>query len=157
MKRERDAKTGQKMINQYLILQEIGRGVHGKVKLAFDTELNDFVAIKVVRKKQAKGLKLGTALAGGGTTDKIKKEIAIMKKCIHPHVVRLFEVIDDPKAEKIYMVLEYLDGGDLPWQEGHQSSVVPVEVMKSIFRDLILGVEYRKYYLYHDFPLIFII
>ena len=102
MKREKDAKTGQKMINQYLILQELGRGVHGKVKLAFDTELNDFVAIKVVRKKKARA-RLGSSALGEGNTDKIRKEIAIMKKCINPHVVRLFEVIDDPKAEKIYM------------------------------------------------------
>lgn len=34
---------------------------------------------------------------------KIRREIAIMKKCIHPHVVRLIEVIDDPTARKIYL------------------------------------------------------
>lgn len=26
-----------------------------------------------------------------------------MKKCIHPNVVRLIEVIDDPNARKIYL------------------------------------------------------
>ena len=39
----------------------------------------------------------------GTTEQKIKKEIAIMKKCNHPHVVRLLEVIDDELNEKIYM------------------------------------------------------
>ena len=34
---------------------------------------------------------------------KIKKEIAILKKCNHPHIVRLFEVIDDPQSDKIYL------------------------------------------------------
>lgn len=34
---------------------------------------------------------------------KIFKEIAIMKKCRHPNVVRLLEVIDDKLSEKIYM------------------------------------------------------
>jgi len=39
-----------------------------------------------------------------GTTEaKIRKEIAIMKKCRHAHVVRLFEVIDDRLKDKIYM------------------------------------------------------
>lgn len=33
----------------------------------------------------------------------IQKEIAIMKKCYHPNLVRLFEVIDDPRQEKIYI------------------------------------------------------
>ena len=37
------------------------------------------------------------------TEAKIKREIAIMKKLRHPHVVRLYEVIDDRMKEKIYM------------------------------------------------------
>jgi len=35
--------------------------------------------------------------------EKIKREIAILKKCSHPHVVRLKEVIDSPESEKIYI------------------------------------------------------
>lgn len=34
---------------------------------------------------------------------KIRKEIAIMKKCRHPHVVRLYEIIDDRMRDKVYM------------------------------------------------------
>jgi serine/threonine protein kinase len=37
------------------------------------------------------------------TMNSIRKEIAIMKKCRHAHLVRLLEIIDDPNAEKIYM------------------------------------------------------
>ena len=33
----------------------------------------------------------------------IRREITIMKKCHHPNLVRLFEVIDDPQQEKIYI------------------------------------------------------
>jgi hypothetical protein len=46
-----------------------------------------------------------TAIADklGTTEHKIRKEIAIMKKCRHGHVVRLFEVIDDKLREKIFM------------------------------------------------------
>lgn len=45
------------------------------------------------------------ALTAGLTSQehKIRKEIAIMKKCRHAHVVRLYEVIDDKLQNKIYM------------------------------------------------------
>lgn len=39
----------------------------------------------------------------GSTENKIRKEIAIMKKCRHAHIVRLLEVIDDRMKSKIYM------------------------------------------------------
>jgi serine/threonine protein kinase len=38
----------------------------------------------------------------------IQREITIMKRCYHPNLVRLFEVIDDPQQEKIY-ISEYPD------------------------------------------------
>lgn len=34
---------------------------------------------------------------------KIRKEIAIMKKCRHANVVMLLEIIDDPISERIFM------------------------------------------------------
>ena len=46
------------------------------------------------------------------TEAKIRKEIAIMKKCRHPHVVRLYEVIDDRMRDKIYM------GASASWSRG---------------------------------------
>jgi serine/threonine protein kinase len=34
---------------------------------------------------------------------RLKREIAILKKCRHPNVVRLREVIDSPASKKIFM------------------------------------------------------
>lgn len=39
------------------------------------------------------------------------REIAIMKKLSHPNVVRLYEVIDDPRSNQVYLILEYVEGG----------------------------------------------
>lgn len=51
--------------------------------------------------------RFGTAL------DNIKKELAIWKKLDHPNVVSLFEIIDDPEKDKLYMVSELVDGGPI--------------------------------------------
>lgn len=41
--KEYDQETGNKLINSFMILKEIGRGVHGKVKLAQDLETGELV------------------------------------------------------------------------------------------------------------------
>lgn len=33
----------------------------------------------------------------------VRGEIAILKKLDHPHVVRLYEVLDDPSGDSLYM------------------------------------------------------
>ena len=82
--------------------------------------------------------------------EKIRREIAILKKCAHPNIVTLREVIDDPRSKKIYLVLEYLEGGDVTWQkeldDGSQEPVISVEQARYVFRDLISGISYRMIY-----------
>ncbi|KAK3988149.1 putative Serine/threonine-protein kinase [Cladorrhinum sp. PSN332] len=112
---EHDFATGRKLINSYEIIEELGRGVHGKVKLARNLENGEFVAIKIIP-RFSKKRRLGkvTALS---TQDKSKKEIAILKKIRHPNVVALLEIIDDPELKKIYMVLEHVELGEVVWRK----------------------------------------
>lgn len=77
---------------------------------------------------------------------KIRREIAILKKCVHPHVVRLKEVIDDPASRKIYLALEYMENGELIWRESEDSNkpVLSIAEARSVFRDVVSGLDYRK-------------
>lgn len=111
---EQDFITGRKLINQYEIIEEIGRGVHGKVKLARSLETGDYVAIKIIQ-RFSKKRKLGRVTVS--PEDKTKREIAILKKIRHPNVVGLLEVIDDPELKKIYMVLEHVELGEIVWRK----------------------------------------
>ncbi|CAD7062625.1 unnamed protein product [Tilletia caries] len=119
------ARSGRHMINQYIFLHELGRGVYGQVRLALDSNtLSDgddddhgrLVGVKIVQRQPRKRLKIG----GGGlgpstnsaaaasarsrgalllTTDaKVKREVDILKKLHHHDVVSLLEVIDDPDS-----------------------------------------------------------
>jgi serine/threonine protein kinase len=120
--------TGSKSINQYLILDVIGQGACGKVKLALDLNRGTTVAIKQVRKssKPSKvaittsplvGAPLSASPKLGRRADaqiaSLRREIAIMKKIRHKNVVALHEVIDDPHAEKMYLIMQYVDQGSV--------------------------------------------
>ncbi|POG62636.1 kinase-like domain-containing protein [Rhizophagus irregularis DAOM 181602=DAOM 197198] len=135
-----DPSTGNKMINKYMLIRELGRGVHGKVKLGKDMETGELFAIKVV--DRATRRRLGQRNNDLTNEQKIRKEIAIMKKCIHPHVVRLKEVIDNPASRKIYMVIEYMEGGEIQWKNENDQPVMSIDKARRIFRDVVVGLEY---------------
>ena len=104
--------SGRKLINQYEVIDELGRGVHGKVKRGRNLENSEIVAIKIVE-RYSKRRRLGRL---GDPEDKVKKEVAILKKARHDHVVSLLEVIDDPAKKKVYIVLEYVSLGEIRWR-----------------------------------------
>ncbi|KAI0535860.1 hypothetical protein GGR58DRAFT_421180 [Xylaria digitata] len=109
-----DLMTGRKMINQYEVIEELGRGVHGKVKLARNSDNGENVAIKIIP-RFSKTRRLGKVTAS--PQDKTKREIAILKKIRHPNVVALLEIIDDPELKKIYVVLEHVELGEVVWRK----------------------------------------
>ncbi|KAJ8105577.1 hypothetical protein OPT61_g10089 [Boeremia exigua] len=59
--------------------------------------------------------------------DKIKREIAILKKARHPNIVSLLEVIDDPAKKKVYIVLEHVELGEVKWRTEGAPEVILVE------------------------------
>ncbi|KAF7716246.1 Uncharacterized protein PECH_005003 [Penicillium ucsense] len=123
---DRDSKTGNKLINQYEILEELGRGEHGKVKLGQHVATKQKVAIKIVQ-RYSKRRRLGKL---GNPEDKVKKEVAILKKARHPNVVSLLEVIDDPNRQKVYIVLEYVENGEIVWRKKGLREIVHVDKLR---------------------------
>lgn len=68
-----------------------------------------------------------------------------MKKIHHQNLVSLFEALDDPEEDSLYMVLELCKKGVVMKVDiGKKSEPYAPEVCRHWFRDLILGVEYRK-------------
>jgi serine/threonine protein kinase len=45
--------------------------------------------------------------------DKVKREIEIMQDIVHPHVVALREILLDDVDDKLYLVMELCEGGEL--------------------------------------------
>ncbi|KAF9519692.1 hypothetical protein BS47DRAFT_1079468 [Hydnum rufescens UP504] len=144
-----DRELGHKLLNQYIVYEQIGKGMHGRVRRGRDTTTDEEVAIKIVdRVSKHRGLpsSLRASPSMINTTEKgIRREIAIMKKCHHKHVVRLREVIDDKLKKKIFLVLEYMKGGEVKWRTNAREPVLTVEQARSIFRGVVLGLDYLHY------------
>ncbi|KAI5246704.1 kinase-like protein [Aureobasidium subglaciale] len=123
-----DPISGRKLINNYEIIDELGRGTHGKVKLGRNLATNEYVAIKIVE-RYSKKRRLGKL---GNAEDKVKKEVAILKKARHPNIVALLEVIDDPARKKVYIVLERVELGEIVWRASAPKEVALVECRRYI-------------------------
>ncbi|RKO83463.1 kinase-like domain-containing protein, partial [Blyttiomyces helicus] len=123
---------GARRLNQYLIKTVLGRGSFGTVYLAVDMDLNEPVAVKEFSKsklRREKLLKAGAfgargrfrgrggsnlasrSLAPENPIELVRSEIAILKKLSHPNVVKLYEVLDDPESDSLYMVFELCEKG----------------------------------------------
>ncbi|XP_072998008.1 CBL-interacting protein kinase 32-like isoform X2 [Typha latifolia] len=89
-------------VGKYELGRTIGEGTFAKVRFAKNTETGEPVAIKILDKEKVLKHKL---------VEQIKREISIMKLIKHPNVVRLHEVMGS--KSKIFIVLEYVTGGEL--------------------------------------------
>lgn len=67
----------------------------------------------------------------------------MMKKLDHPNLVSLIEVLDDPREDSLYMVMEMCKKG-VVMKVGldEKADPYPEEQCRCWFRDLLLGVEY---------------
>ncbi|KAM4826706.1 sperm motility kinase 2A-like [Thomomys bottae] len=86
------------IIGQYELKEVIGYGSFGYVKLAYHRLADTKVAMKFLLKKDLE-------------SQEIANEVDISKTVHHPHIIRLFEVMED--EECVYLVMELAGGGHL--------------------------------------------
>ena len=71
--------------------------------------------------------------------DKVQREINILHLCTHPHIIRLYEVIDTPTD--IFLVIEYVSGGEL-FDYIVSKGRLSADEARNFFHQIISGVEY---------------
>ncbi|XP_016754545.2 CBL-interacting serine/threonine-protein kinase 24-like isoform X1 [Gossypium hirsutum] len=89
-------------VGKYEVGRTIGQGTFAKVKFARNSVSGESVALKVLPK---------ATILKHRMVDQIKREISIMKIVRHPNIVRLHEVL--ASRTKIYIILEFISGGEL--------------------------------------------
>ncbi|XP_064594551.1 serine/threonine-protein kinase 33-like isoform X2 [Liolophura sinensis] len=85
----------------YSIGEKLGQGTFGKVYAATHKDTKVKWAIKSVNKEKA----------GGPAIKLLEREVAILKRVNHEHIIRLNEVFET--AEKMFLVMELCQGGEL--------------------------------------------
>jgi serine/threonine protein kinase len=136
---------GKRILNGYVFVGDIGSGAYGKVRLAYERDNQDQkYAVKCVPRS---GGLLGRRLGGMGAQNqqqqqRFTKEVAIMKAIRHKNIVTLHAVVDDPEDDKVYMVMDYIDGGNLLEEEKSPSKRADGFIYKPLPE--VLAVKYMR-------------
>ncbi|KAK9755444.1 hypothetical protein RND81_01G025700 [Saponaria officinalis] len=117
------------LMNRYELGKMLGQGTFAKVYHARNIETGASVAIKIVDKEKV--LKVGMI-------EQIKREISVMGRVKHPHVVQLYEVM--ASKTKIYIVMEYVRGGELFNKVA--KGKIKEDIARKYFQQLISAVDY---------------
>ncbi|KAJ3072981.1 Serine/threonine-protein kinase par-1 [Podochytrium sp. JEL0797] len=88
-------------IGNYVFQKKVGEGNFAQVKLAKHKLTGVEVAVKIIDKTTLDEKKLG----------KLYREVRIMKLLNHPHIVKLYEVVETKYT--VFLVMEYASGGEL--------------------------------------------
>ncbi|GMP71771.1 hypothetical protein CsSME_00030054 [Camellia sinensis var. sinensis] len=122
--------SGKTRVGRYELGRTLGEGSFAKVKFARNIETGENVAIKILDKEKVLKHKM---------IAQIKREISTMKLIRHPNVIRMYEVM--ASKTKIYIVLEYVTGGELFDKIASKGRLKEDEARK-YFQQLINAVDY---------------
>lgn len=120
------------ILRRYDVTQgELGQGGYGKVYLARDRQYKGRqVAIKVLHK------------AANSTLDAFRREVQIMKELDHPCIARIFETYEEEGANHVFIVMEYLEGGDLFDRLAEASGKLAVSMVMQVIKQIAGALNY---------------
>ncbi|KAK3409218.1 SNF1-related protein kinase catalytic subunit alpha KIN10 isoform X1 [Eucalyptus grandis] len=114
----------------YKLGKTLGIGSFGKVKIAEHVLTGHKVAIKILNRRKIKNMEM---------EEKVRREIKILRLFMHPHIIRLYEVIETPTD--IYVVMEYVKSGEL-FDYIVEKGRLQENEARNFFQQIISGVEY---------------
>jgi tetratricopeptide (TPR) repeat protein/predicted Ser/Thr protein kinase len=131
--------TGSTFAGRYQIIEELGKGGMGRVYKAHDQEINEEVAIKLLKTEIAKDEK---------TIERFRNELKVARSVSHKHVCRMYDI--GKEEEKYFITMEYVSGEDLKSLIREKEKIVEneaVRLAKQICEGLVgaheLGIVHR--------------
>ena len=98
----KDLNIGSTLAGRYHIIEELGEGGMGKVFKAVDKEIDEKVAIKVLKPEVA---------SDEGTMARFRNELKLTRRISHRHICRLYDINEADGVP--YISMEYVSGEDL--------------------------------------------
>ncbi|GBG61149.1 hypothetical protein CBR_g19224 [Chara braunii] len=114
----------------YKLGKTLGIGSFGKVKEAEHVLTGHKVAIKILNRRKIRAMDMD---------EKVLREIKILRLFMHPHIIRLYEVIETPAD--IYVVMEYVKSGEL-FDYIVEKGRLGEDEARRFFQQIVSGVEY---------------
>lgn len=111
--------AGTLVANRYTIVRFIGAGGMGSVYEAVDVELNESVALKIVRPEIATDAKV---------IDRFKREVNLARRVTHPNVARIFD-IGHHADDVTFLSMELLSGETLSARLRRDGRMNPVPAL----------------------------
>jgi protein kinase A len=127
-------------LNDLDLLQTLGTGSFGRVRLCRHRASGDFYAIKCLKKRDILKMK---------QTAHILAEKDILAEISHPFIVNMLSAFQDEK--RVYLILEFVIGGEM-FTHLRQAGRFPNDVAKFYHAELVLAFEYlhAKDIIYRD-------
>ena len=97
-----DLSIGSIFARRYQIVEEIGRGGMGTVYKVLDKEINEKIAIKVLKPEIASDEK---------TIERFRNELKLTRKISHQNVCRMYDIVNEWGV--YFITMEYVSGEDL--------------------------------------------
>jgi len=127
-------------LGKYELRERLGQGGMAEVWKAFDTQLQRYVAIKVLHPK---------LLEDPNFVTRFELEAQLIASLHHPNIVQIhdFQVSRPPESDRTlaYMVMAYIDGETLASYIGHTSAQgkipSPTEIV-NLFTSISLAIDY---------------
>jgi BR serine/threonine kinase len=120
-----------KFVGSYILDKTLGVGATGKVKLAHHSRNGEKVGVKIIRKDlfyEKPSLKI-----------KVHREISVMKLMFHPHIIKIFDVLED--STYLFLIIEYASHGELFNYLVKKRRIQNREALR-FFQQIISGLEY---------------
>ncbi len=94
--------TGTTFASRYEVIEELGKGGMGRVYKALDKEINEEVALKLLKPEIA---------SDESTVERFRNELKFSRKIAHKNVCKMYHLAKE--EETPYIIMEYVPGEDL--------------------------------------------